>query len=89
MKKHVIGFAAHQWEDLGIELNIDDNGSKLDEIKKERRGDEAKCCLDVLKAWLQGAGEEPKTWEVLLNCLREIGANEAVQSIERNVLKRK
>ena len=38
---------------------------------------------------MQGAGEEPKTWEVLLNCLREIGANEAMQSIERNVLKRK
>ena len=56
LKKHVIGFAAHQWEDLGIELNIDDNGSKLDEIKKERRGDEAKCCLDVLKAWLHAGG---------------------------------
>ena len=86
VQKYVIRHVAPKWEDLGIELNLDDDGTLIDSIRKERGGDEAKCCLDVLKAWLQGKGEEPKTWRTLINCLREIEAEEAIRSIEENIL---
>ena len=75
-----------KWEYLGIELDLDDDGTLVDHIRKERGGDEAKCCLDVLKAWLQGKGVEPKTWRTLVGCLRKIEAKEAVRSIEENIL---
>ena len=70
---------------MGIQLNLDDDGSICDSISKKRDGNEVKCCLDVLKAWLQGKGEEPKTWKTLVDCLREIKAEEgeeAIRSIE-------
>ena len=87
LQKYVVPHATPKWEDLGIELELDEDGQLLDDIKKERGKDEAKCCLDVLKKWLQGAGVEPKTWGTLIHCLREIEAQEAVESIEENVLK--
>ena len=69
-----------------MELNLDDDGTLIDSISEKRGGDETKCCLDVLKAWLQGKGEEPKTWRTLVGCLREIKAEDAVRSIEENIL---
>ena len=86
VQKYVVHHVAPKWEDLGIELNLDDDGTLMDSIRKERGKDEAKCCLDVLKAWLQGKGEEPKTWRTLVGCLREIKAEEAIRSIEENIL---
>ena len=74
------------WEDLGIELNLDEDGQLIDSIVEERAKDESKCCLDVLKIWLQGKGEEPKTYEVLIRCLREVGAEGAIESIHKNIL---
>ena len=90
LQNHVVRHVASKWEELGIQLNLDDDGSICDSISEKRGGDEAKCCLDVLKTWLQGKGEEPKTWRTLVDCLREIKAEEgeeAIRSIEDNVLK--
>ena len=72
---------------MGIQLNLDDDGSICDSISEKRGGDEAKCCLDVLKAWLQGKGEEPKTWRTLVDCLREMKAEETIRPIEENILR--
>ena len=84
----MIPLAAPKWEELGIELEVvDDNGRLIDKIKAERGNDEKKCCLDVVKPWLQGAGMEPKTWGVLVACLKDIDAGDAVQSIEENIIK--
>ena len=87
LQKSVIHHVAPKWEDLGIQLSLDDDGSLIDSISEKRGRDEAKCCLDVLKAWLQGKGEEPKTWRTLVDCLREIKAEEAIRSIEKDILK--
>ena len=85
----MVHHVATKWEELGIELDLDEDGRLLDSISERRGGDEAKCCLDVLKAWLQGKGEEPKTWRTLVDCLREIRTDEcheAIKSIEENLL---
>ena len=86
LNKYVIPHVGPKWEDLGIELELDGDGQLLDEIKRDRRGDEEKCCLDVVKKWLQGAGVGPKTWRKLLECLREIAATNAINTIEANIL---
>ena len=87
LQKYVIPHVGPKWEDLGIELELDDDDQLLDEIKRDRRGDEEKCCLDVVRKWLQGAGPvEPRTWRKLLECLREIDATDAINSIEANIL---
>lgn len=82
----VVPRAAAVWEELGIALNLDEDGTTVDSIAEKRAGDAKKCCLDVLKAWLQGRGEEPKTWAVLIRCLHDIGAEEVIESITENVL---
>ena len=86
LQKCVVHQIALKWEDLGIQLNLDDDGTLINSISKNRGGDAAKCCLDVLKVWLQGRGEEPKTWRTLVDCLREIKAEEAIRSIEKYTL---
>ena len=85
--KYLIPHASGIWEDLGIELNRDEDGTILDKIRRERGDNESKCCLDVVKAWLQGAGEEPKTWKTLMDCMREIqGAEAAITSIQSYIV---
>ncbi len=75
------------WEDLGIELELDEDGSILDKILREREGNQSKCCLDVVKAWLQGAGVGPKTWGTVLESLGAISGGEgAITSIQENIL---
>ena len=85
---YVVPHAASVWEELGIALNLDEDGTTVDSIAARRSGDARKYCTDVLKAWLQERGEEPKTWAVLIRCLREIDAEDVIESITENVLGR-
>ena len=66
------------WEELGIALNLDEDGITIDTIAEKRDGDARKCCLDALKLWLQGKGEEPQSWAVLIRCLHDASAEDAI-----------
>ncbi len=88
IQKFVVPHASEVWEELGIELELDDDGAILDRIRQARNRLDSKCCLDVLKAWLQGAGVEPKTWRNLLKCLEAMShpaAERAIAAIGGNI----
>ncbi len=89
IQKFVVPHALEIWEELGIELELDDDGAILDRIRQARNRLESKCCLDVLKEWLRGAGVEPKTWRNLLKCLEAMShpaAERAIAAIGENIL---
>ena len=48
---------------------------------KEVTKDKQECCLRVFKRWLQGEGRQPKTWEVVLDVLRDAGKQSLAWSI--------
>ena len=78
---------APKWKELGLQFNLDDDGSIVHSINETCGGDEEKCCLYILNSWLDGKVKEPKTWRTLMGYLREIGAEETIKSIEKNILK--
>ena len=89
MQRYVKPFAASRWEELGTALGLADNddGELLSKIESKRSGNEEKCFMDVVTAWLRGNGVLPKTWGTLLRCLGETEIHEAVRSIQENILK--
>ena len=50
------------WEDLGIELDVDDG--KLKCIKTDNHGDCTSCLRELLRTWLNRVDPEP-TWEAI------------------------
>ena len=89
VQRYVKPFAASQWEELGTALGLadEDDGELLSNIESKRSGNEEKCFMDVVTAWLRGTGVLPKTWGTLLHCLQETEIHEAVRSIQENILK--
>ena len=84
-------FAASQWEELGTALGLadEDDGELLSNIESKRSGNEEKCFMDVVTAWLRGTGVSPKTWGTLLHCLEETEMYQAVRLTQKNILKHK
>ena len=89
LQRYVKPFAASKWEELGTALGLadDDDGELLSNIETKRSGNEEKCFMDVVTAWLRGTGVLPKTWGTLLRCLEETEMHQAVRSIQENLLK--
>ncbi|KAL5500432.1 hypothetical protein EMCRGX_G011992 [Ephydatia muelleri] len=88
LQRHVVPHV-REWESLCIELNVDQDGSVLGDIKRCCKDDSKACCREVLLRWLRGEGEGPPTWGTMIDCLQRIGAEEAIADIEENVLKTK
>ena len=65
-------------------LADEDDGELLSKIESKRSGNEEKCFMDVVTAWLRGTGVSPKTWGTLLRCtcLEETEMHQAVRSIQ-------
>ena len=55
--------------------------SKVDGIKAKEKGDPEKCCLELIKHWMQT--EKSKTWETLLKQLGEV--DELTADVEKIV----
>ena len=73
---------------MGTALGLadEDDGQLLSEIETRKGGNEGKCFMEVVNVWLRGSGVGPKTWGTLLHCLKETEMNEAVRSIQENIL---
>lgn len=81
--KHVIKKVAHDWEPLCISLELDEDGAKLEAIRRDhiQHGVE-KCCLHSLLPWLKGGGKKPVTWNTLLACLQDNEFNKVAKNIK-------
>ena len=71
-----------KFEDLGIVLLGDDDGSLVDQIKEDCHHKSADIVGDILKRWVRGKGKQPVTWRTLTDCLKTIGLSPLASSIE-------
>ncbi|XP_065909069.1 probable serine/threonine-protein kinase irlA [Dysidea avara] len=63
-------FIAADWRDIGYRLDFDADGNEIDVIAEECREHPKKCCVAMLKKWIQGkAGVKPVTWQTLLQII--------------------
>lgn len=75
-KIQIIKQIAPQWKQLGVFLNFDPEGWKLDLLGAEHKLDgPVGCCQATMKHWLMGNGIDA-TWEVLLELLDDIDHSE-------------
>ena len=82
----VIRKVAHRWEELCISLKLDEDGSKIEIIRRDfiQQGVE-NCCLKVMQDWVnwEGAREKP-TWQTLILCLQDMEFNKVAKEIEED-----
>ena len=67
---------------LGTLILEDNNGKKVDNIKKAKLGDPVDTAVAILKMWVEGKGKTPVTWQTLVTCLRKTGLNVLADDIE-------
>ena len=83
--KIVIPKVATHWDTLAYYLDFEISSVEL--IKEKYFNNPEKCCKEVFICWLNSKeGISPKTWEVLLNILKEITDVTAVtEQIEKEL----
>ena len=74
------------YSDFGVMLLEDDDGSKMNNIEKEKRGNVSDIVRHIFMLWLQGKGRQPVTWATLIAVLRDIDLNALAQNVEDNLL---
>ena len=72
--------------EFGVMLLEDDNGSRINAIDKEKRGNVSDVICHIFMLWQQGKGRQPVTWATLITVLRDIGLNALALDIEGNLL---
>ena len=61
------------YQDLGILLLKDDDGSVTRQIVSRFQLDGYKITHEILTQWIQGKGEQPVTWGALIGVLEDVG----------------
>ena len=74
------------YSDFGVMLLEDDDGSKMNNIEKEKRGNVLDIVHHIFMLWRQGKGRQPVTWATLIAVLQDIGLDTLAQNIEDNLL---
>lgn len=70
LNKIVVSEVAAEWEDIAYALQYEIPTVRL--IRSNHK-DSRKCCKELFEDWLEtNNGAEPKTWQTLLNTLKEI-----------------
>lgn len=80
----VVKRVASKWEDLVIMLELDEQGGRVETIRRDfvQHGVE-KCCLQALRLWLKGEGKKPISWATLLGVLRDIECSAVAKDIQQ------
>ena len=82
MKPSAVG----RWYDIGLELGVgDEDGEFLDNIGRSCGDNEDKCFMKMIKKWVR-SGSPEVTWRTLLDCLRELEIQVAVNCVESKFL---
>ena len=78
---NVVERIAHKSYVFGILLLNDKQGHVVDAIVHDHR-DAEKITLKILQRWINGEGQQPVSWETLVNVLKDIGLNELAKEIK-------
>ena len=74
---------AADWEDIGIELEVDDGALK--QIKTDNPGDSKSCLRELFRKWLSRADPQPK-WPDIVEAVEGIGDEELATKNQRKIL---
>ena len=61
---------ANEWEDIGIELDIEEG--QLKQIKSDNPGDSKACLREMLRVWLSCVAPSP-SWSAIADALNTLG----------------
>ena len=70
-KIRIMETVASKWKRLGDQLEFDELGSKLENIKTKNRDDPEECCREMFQHWLKGDGVRPCSWRKLIELLED------------------
>ena len=84
--KIVQKIAAHDYTTFGMCLLQDENGEEVDIIEKDHNGAES-VTKEILKKWLT-SGATPRTYQHLIDCLRQSELGALAELIEQGMLYR-
>ena len=71
-KIEIITSIAPMWKDFGVLLEFDDDGTKMNLIEANQRvNGPAACCTEMFQTWLQGAGRQPVSWDLVIELLED------------------
>ena len=64
----VVKEVSTDWEELALALHL-----RGEIIREQRHFQPEAACHNILQRWLNGDGQQPVTWDTLLDCLEDIG----------------
>ena len=64
----VVKEVSTDWEKLALALHL-----RGEIIREQRHFQPEAACHTILQRWLNGDGQQPATWDTLLDCLEDIG----------------
>ena len=70
-KIRVIQTVAPRWQRLGVLLDFDESGKKLEFIETKNHCIPEECCREMFQHWLKGNGVRPCSWRTLIELLED------------------
>ena len=81
-KIQIIKRLAPSWRGLGILLDFDEAGTKLDIIDSKHRGNPEACCQAMFQHWVKGNGVTPCSWNTLIELLDDCDQQALAKEIQ-------
>ena len=80
---YVVKRVSYKWEGLGIYLDLDQDGAKLEAIRRSfvLLGVDI-CCLQLFILWLREGRKEVVVWDTVFTALENIGSHGVVKEIK-------
>ena len=82
----VVKRVAWQWEGLATTLELDNDGRKIDAIRRDFWGVGVEiCCMQAIHHWVRGEGKGPVSWRTLLKCLEDMECAQIAEEIAKQL----
>jgi hypothetical protein len=82
----VVKRVAWKWEKLATMLELDNDGRKIDAIRRDFWGVGVEiCCMQAIHHWVRGEGRVPVSWRTLLKCLEDIECGQVAEEIAQQL----
>lgn len=75
----IITEVAARWEKMARRLNF--NEGEVEILQRNHAGDVESACTDLFYRWLNGNHRQPVTWQIVVECLRDIDLNVAAHDL--------
>ena len=77
----VVKEVSTDWEKLALALHL-----RGEIIREQRHFQPEGACRTILQRWLNGDGQQPATWDTLLDCLEDIGYSTLAGYLRKEVV---